>query len=71
MPKFGKNREIAEGQADYVQNIKFIADNAELAKHGFAGELSSSFILLQALGRQNTCQKFPLGCEDQLSKNPR
>lgn len=47
MPKFGKNREIAEGQADYVQNIKFIADNAELAKHGFAGELSSSFILLQ------------------------
>lgn len=71
MPKLGKNREIAEGQADYVQNLKFTADSAELAKHGFAVELSSGFLLLQALGTQNACQKFPLECEKQLSQNPR
>lgn len=70
MPKFGNNGEIAEGQADSVQNITFLADKAELAKHGFAVELKHLFIFPSI--RQTTCwPKVSLGVGESAFIEPK
>jgi hypothetical protein len=63
LPKFGNNGERAEGQADCVQTITFIADTAELVKHGFAAELKHLYIF-PSIRQTTRLPKVSLGVVD-------